>query len=235
MTRTTDITGSTGSTGIGAVIFDCDGTLVDSEELGFEAICEQALALGIPFAPGEANAVLRGRPMPECLDEFARRLGRPLPEGFEARLRAAMAERFRTHLQPMPGAHALLQSLALPFCIATNGPRAKVELTLSLTGLGRYFGDRVLCAYEVGLFKPDPGLFLAAARSLGVAPERCVVVEDSPPGIAAGLAAGMRVYAMRSPLVEALGPHPRVRLIDALADLAREPWMAVREADAGSR
>lgn len=214
---------------VDAVIFDSDGTLVDSETPGLEVLHAHALALGVPFAPGEGVETWRGRPMPDCLAELARRLGRPLPPDFEHVMRAAMADRFRQGLSPMPGAHALLQALQArqaPFCVATNGPRAKIELTLSLTGLRDYFGERVFCAYEVGMFKPDPGLFLAAAQALDVEPGRCVVVEDSPPGIAAGLAAGMQVYALRSPMVEALAPHPRLRLVGGLEALLREPWAA---------
>ncbi|MFD0669197.1 HAD family hydrolase [Ramlibacter sp. MAHUQ-53] len=216
---------------VDAVIFDADGTLVDSETPGLEVLHAHALALGVRFEPGEGVETWRGRPMPDALAELARRLGRPLPADFEAVMRAAMADRFREGLLAMPGAQALLEALQAqhtPFCVATNGPRPKVELTLSLTGLRGYFGEHVYCAYEVGLFKPDPGLFLAAAQALGAQPARCVVVEDSPPGIAAGLAAGMRVYALRSPMVEALQAHPRLRVVEGLEDLRREPWMATR-------
>ncbi len=216
-------------TPVDAVIFDADGTLVDSETPSLEVLHAHALALGVPFAPGEGVETWRGRPMPDSLAELARRLGRPLPPDFEAVMRAAMADRFREGLLAMPGAHALLRALQAqqtPFCVATNGPRHKVELTLALTGLRDFFGERLFCAYEVGVFKPEPGLFLAAAQALGAQPGRCVVVEDSPPGIAAGLAAGMQVYALRSPMVEALQPHPRLRVVQGLEDLLREPWMA---------
>jgi HAD superfamily hydrolase (TIGR01509 family) len=99
-------------------------------------------------------------------------------------------------LFPMPGAKELLSRLQIPFCIATNGPREKIELTLSLTGLRSFFGDRIFCAYDMGLFKPDPGLFLQAAAKLGTIPEHCAVVEDSLPGIQAGLSAGMQVFSL---------------------------------------
>lgn len=103
----------------------------------------------------------------------------------------------------IPGAFDLLERLTIPFCVATNGPREKAELTLELTGLLKFFPDRLFSAYEVGIYKPDPGLFLHAAQVMGVAPERCAVVEDSLPGVQAGLAAGMQVYALLPP--EGLG------------------------------
>lgn len=150
-----------------ALIFDCDGTLVDSEELGFEVIHEQALRLGVSFLDGEALAAFRGRSMSNCLAAIESRLGYSLPSGFEAHLREEMATCFRNRLQPMPGASFVLEKLTIPFCVATNGPRSKTELTLGLTGLLRYFDGKLVSAYEVGHFKPDPRLFLAAAQLLG--------------------------------------------------------------------
>jgi len=106
------------------------------------------------------------------------------------------ALRFAQRLDVIPGAFELLGALQIPFCVATNGPREKVELTLGLTGLRRFFPEHIFSAYEVGIFKPDPGLFLHAAQVLGMAPEHCAVVEDSLPGIQAGLNAGMRVFSL---------------------------------------
>ena len=140
---------------------------------------------------------------------------------FTRRVRAATEARFRQGLDPLPGARELLERLAIPFCVATNGPREKVELTLQLTGLRPLFGDRIFSAYEVGHFKPAPGLFLHAAAALGHAPEHCAVVEDSVPGIQAGLAAGMRVFALceRASLPDDLAG--RVVPVDSLMAFAR--------------
>jgi HAD superfamily hydrolase (TIGR01509 family) len=207
-----------------AVIFDLDGTLVDSEELGLEVLHRHATALGVQLPPGQEIATLRGRSMASCLALFARQLGRPLPGDFEATVRADMARVFKEHLQPMPGALELLQALKLPCCIATNGPRHKAELTLGLTGLMRFFEGRLFCAYEVGVFKPDPGLFLAAAKALGVQPERCAVVEDSLPGLHAGVAAGMHVYAINARQVLPDALQARVHVREDLRELLDEPW-----------
>jgi HAD superfamily hydrolase (TIGR01509 family) len=210
------------------VIFDCDGTLVDSEELGFEVLLAQARAAGVPFLPGEALLALRGKSMATCLATLAERLGRPLPASFEADFRQAAAAVFRERLQPMAGAVRLLEQLRVPCCVASNGPRSKTELTLGITGLLPLFQGRIFSAYEVGSFKPEPGLFLAAARAMGVSPARCAVVEDSLPGMLAGVAAGMQVYAVAPapPLPAQLAG--KVRVLERLEDLVRESWHPVR-------
>ncbi|MDQ5897382.1 MAG: hypothetical protein QG612_1468 [Pseudomonadota bacterium] len=206
---------------IEALLFDADGTLVDSEELGLDTLRRQALRAGAALSEADI-AGLRGQSMAACLQAVARRRGRPLPADFEARLREEMAAVFERELRPMPGAAALLAGLvqrAVPLCVATNGPRAKVELTLRLTGLAPFVAGRIFCAPEVGAFKPDPELFLAAAQALGVAPHRCAVVEDSEPGMEAGLRAGMRVFAVRTvqPMPPALAD--RIHQLDRLEDL----------------
>ncbi len=187
---------------IQAVIFDADGTLVDSEEPGMDVLHALAVAHGVQFTRAEAHQRFRGVRMADCIAWITAQLPAQAP-GFEAALTAQVRQqseiRFRQSLQPLPGALALLQSLQglqVPFCVATNGPRDKVELTLGLTGLRPLLGERIFCAYEVGHFKPDPGLFLHAAQALGVAPAHCAVVEDSLPGVLAGLAAGMQVFSL---------------------------------------
>lgn len=88
----------------------------------------------------------------------------------------------------------MLRQLDRPYCVASSGPRDKIEHSLSITGLLGYFPGRIFSAYDVGSWKPDPGLFLHAAETMGVAPERCAVVEDSVLGVQAGVAAGMTVF-----------------------------------------
>ncbi|MFT3813193.1 MAG: HAD-IA family hydrolase [Acidovorax sp.] len=201
-----------------AVIFDADGTLVDSEGIGLGLLAEHAAALGVGLSAPETGA-LRGESMAGCLEYLARRLGRALPGDFEPRLRQAMAAAFAERLRPMPGALEVLSSLRVPFCVATNGPRSKVSQTLEVTGLRPWLDERIFCAPEVGSFKPQPGLFLAAAQALGVAPGRCAVVEDSAPGMLAGIRAGMQVFAVAP--VHALpdGCDDKVRVLERLQDL----------------
>jgi HAD superfamily hydrolase (TIGR01509 family) len=210
---------------IGAVIFDCDGTLVDSEPIAAAAWADEVRALDPAVALDDDDLqALKGQGLPFVLDFLGQRIGRALPHDIETRVRHRMAVAFRERLQPIPGAMELLQSLSLPYCVASNGPRQKMELTLGVTGLLPWLQGRIFSAYEVGSFKPEPGLFLHAARELGVAPERCAVVEDSLTGIEAGLAAGMTVYAL-----PAAAPLPRewaarVQPIDGLHALMGAAW-----------
>src|SRR5574343_125007 len=185
---------------IAALLFDLDGTLVDSEHIGLQVLHELACGLGLRWGHEEFLLRFRGVPMPRCVATLAQHLPPGLPPLDEAaflrQLRAAMAARFRDGLDEMPGASALLSSLTIPFAVATNGPREKAALTLGLTGLDRWLQGRVFCAPEVGSYKPEPGLFLHAAQALGCTPHRCAVVEDSVTGLRAGLAAGMRVFSL---------------------------------------
>ena len=186
-----------------AFIFDLDGTLVDSEWMGLEVLHGMASALGAPWRLEDMHAQFGGKPMTQCAAELAKHLPpdqRPWDEAlFVKQLRANMAIRFRQDLQEIPGAKVLLQqlhTLQIPFAIGTNGPREKAELTLGITGLRDLIGERLFCAPEIGCFKPDPALFLHAAAALDCAPENCAVVEDSMPGLLAGLAAGMQVFSL---------------------------------------
>lgn len=213
--------------GIRAAIFDADGTLIDSEEPGMEVLYEQAVRIGLTRSREEAFRCFRGSRMADCVAWIAANSPETQPARDEAywtdftrHVRERQAERFRQSLLPMPGAEALLAGLRIPFCLATNGPRRKIDLTLALTGLDRFFGERVFSAYESGFFKPDPRLFLLAAEYMGVAPEYCAVVEDSLPGIEAGLAAGMQVFSLHEPAGLPVRLIERVTHIAALDELA---------------
>jgi HAD superfamily hydrolase (TIGR01509 family) len=183
-----------------AVIFDCDGTLVDSEGLWHEVLVAAVAEQGLILSVAEAIEAFRGGKMADCLADLEARLGHALPADFEPALRARIAEVFRARLRPFDGAIELVRSLSSSsrsICVASSGPPEKIATSLSLTGLRPFFEGRVFSSYDVGVWKPDPGLFLHAARAMGVAAEDCVVVEDSLPGIQAGLAAGMTVFAFQ--------------------------------------
>lgn len=178
------------------VIFDCDGTLVDSEPLSALVFAEALAEHGLSITPAAALEAFRGRRFALCVAMAEGMLGRTLPPDFEPMLRDRTAAAFRERLRPIDGAGALLATMPLPFCVASNAPRAKTELALTLTGLRPFVGERIFSAYDVGAWKPDPGLFLHAAAALGLPPADCLVVEDSEAGVMAGLAAGMRVVAL---------------------------------------
>ena len=182
-----------------AIIFDADGTLIDSEVPGLDIIHQVATAHGLVMTRHEAHERFRGVRMVDVATWFATELAQadePFIGHLQQHIRTLMAARFREGLNPMPGALELLNRLTVPYCVATNGPPEKVTLTLALSGLAGLMGDRVHSAYNVGSFKPAPGLFLHAAQALAVPPQHCAVVEDSLPGVQAGVAAGMHVFAL---------------------------------------
>ena len=209
---------------IEAVIFDCDGTLVDSETLADEALIECVRPHGLELTVDEVHARFRGRKMADCVAELERQLGDTLPADFVPGFRARCAEVFRNRLQAIDGALMTIERLHVPYCVASSGPREKIELSLGITGLLPYFKDRIFSSYEIGSWKPDPGLFLHAAGVMGVAPDRCAVVEDSAPGLQAGVAAGMVVFAFLkkgAPVCHAMTGVRVLRALPELPDLVR--------------
>lgn len=182
---------------IEAVIFDCDGTLVDSETLSLRVLVDYIYEFGLEVSYDEAMKRFAGTNLSFVFAELADRMTRPLPDDHVAEFRRRQIDLLRRDLQPMPGADGLLSSLDLPFCVASNAPRNKIEVCLATTGLDIHFApERIHSAYDIDRWKPEPDLFLLAAERLQFAPQNCVVVEDSLPGVEAGLAAGMTVIAL---------------------------------------
>jgi HAD superfamily hydrolase (TIGR01509 family) len=203
------------TTPVEAVIFDCDGTLVDSVTLATEVLVEYLADLGhaVP-ASGVGERFACGR-LSELLVDLERTLGRALPDDFVAELRRRRDEAMRARLRPIDGARELVAGLTVPMAVASNGPRDQTTLSLALTGLLPFFPARVFSAYDVGSWKPEPGLLLHVATQLGVEPARCLVVEDAAPGVDAALAAGMRVLV----LCESRWPSDLVREIRHLSEV----------------
>jgi HAD superfamily hydrolase (TIGR01509 family) len=173
------------------VIFDCDGVLVDSDRISLRIQAERISALGLEMTYEDCVREFLGLGMEATLEILAERLGRPLPKGWERELDAAVREGFRRELQPVPGVVEALDEIELPTCVASSGSHEKMRLTLGLTGLWDRFAGRIFSAEEVERGKPAPDLFLHAASRMSTPPERCIVVEDSPFGVAGAKAAGM--------------------------------------------
>lgn len=177
----------------GLAILDCDGVLVDSDRISLRIQAERISALGLETTYEDCLRDFLGLGMPATLQILSERLGEPVPDGWTEDLNAAVAEAFERELTPVPGIVEALDAIALPTCVASSGSHDKMRLTLGLTGLYERFAGRVFSADEVDRGKPAPDLFQHAAASIGVSPEDCVVVEDSPFGVTAAKAAGMRV------------------------------------------
>jgi HAD superfamily hydrolase (TIGR01509 family) len=194
-----------------AVIFDCDGTLVDSEPLAWRS-WERLLAEHGYTLTREDVETARGRSYPEIHGHFAERVpGLPDAPTVWAGFSGRLFELLESELTPFDDAIGTARELharGIPIAIASSSPRARLDATLVAAGLTELF-DITVAGDEVERGKPAPDLFLAAAEQLGVPPESCVAVEDSPPGVASALAAGMTVVAVaRAPEHrEALGVH----------------------------
>jgi len=176
------------------IIFDADGVLVDSEAIALEVLAEAARASGAEIANTEALSIFRGLKIADCVVEIERRASAKVASTFVDDVRTATALAFEARLKPITGVRSALAAINIPVCVASNGPRAKLNQTLRLTRLHRRFGSYVYSAYEVGSWKPDPGLFLHAAAQFQADPSCCLVIEDSVPGVRAGKAAGMKVF-----------------------------------------
>jgi HAD superfamily hydrolase (TIGR01509 family) len=173
------------------VIFDCDGVLVDSDRISLRVQAERISALGLETSYEDCVRDFLGLGMPATLRILTERLGGPLPADWERDLDVAVQDAFRAELRPVPGIEQALDRIDLPICIASSGSHEKMRLTLGLTGLWDRFSGWIYSGEEVQRGKPAPDLFLHAASRMSTPPQHCVVVEDSPFGVAGARAAGM--------------------------------------------
>ncbi len=176
-----------------AVIFDCDGVLVASEKLSSALEIKMLTELGCSVTQEELIAACFGKTQQEAFDYFRERWGDKIPLSFEQDYIQALHHKFFHELEVVPGVGDVLPFLKLPKAVASNSQKDRLTLVLSKTGLIDYFVGRIFPVDAVKRGKPAPDLYLAAADRLGVNPEKCLVVEDSPTGVKAGKAAGMSV------------------------------------------
>jgi len=181
-------------TGTELVIFDCDGVLIDSEVISARMLIAELEGYGVTMDMAFVSRHFLGRSYPVVLAEVRNRWGVALPERFEADYRARLLAAFERDLRPMPGVVEVIAALARPYCLATSSSPERLRRSLEITGLTGLFAGCSFTASEVARGKPAPDLFLHAAARMGVAAERCLVIEDSLNGLRAGLAAGMEVW-----------------------------------------
>ncbi|WP_188187463.1 HAD family hydrolase [Nonomuraea sp. SYSU D8015] len=203
------------------VIFDCDGVLVDSEPISVRVGVAALRRLGWSIDEAEYAERFVG-----CSTEYWDEHVGETPPGWREQLIAEYTAAVKAELRTVEGIEAALDGLTLPFCVASNGRHAFIRHSLELTGLADRFAGRVFSAEDVARGKPAPDLFLHAAATMGAAPERCVVVEDSPFGVMAAVSAGMRCLAYAGGLTPAarltgLGATALLHDLSTLPDLIR--------------
>ena len=208
---------------VGAIIFDFDGVIADSEALANTVLAEFVTNLGQPTTLDDALDRYCGRRWDDVLAAIESAVGRPLPADFSDDLRAATLDRFRRDLREVSGSTDFIRRFsAFPRCIASSSSLDRLQLCLSVLGLDDSFGGNVFSADMVKRGKPHPDIFLFAAEKLGVDPASCLVIEDSAGGIKAAVAAGMTAVGLCA------GSHIRwghdLRLREAGATHLAQSW-----------
>jgi len=220
------------------VIFDCDGVLVDSEPISIAVLVEALAAAGVTMSEEEAHVRFLGRSLKSMSEILHDDYGLAIDAAFLDAMRKVLYERFRAELQAVDGVAETVDALGIAHCVASSSQPERIRLSLTVTGLLSRFEPNIFSASMVARGKPAPDLFLHASAAMGVAPEYCVVVEDSPAGIAAGKAAGMRVVAFTGGS-HAKTPGHRETLLrlepDALFDDMRELLQFVRDEKADGK
>ena len=178
------------------ILFDCDGTLVDSENITNRVVAKMAGELGITMTLREAKQKFGGKTLDAVIYGMKEMSGKDIPTDWLPRLVKKVSRAYETDLQPMEGIKELLDSISIPICVASNGEPRHVKGSLTLTGLNGYFNENVFTASEVKKPKPAPDLFLYAAKKMGFKPKDCVVIEDSIPGVTAATNANIKVYGL---------------------------------------
>lgn len=199
------------------VIFDCDGVLVNSEPLSMQVLLQTLAEQGLTIPENEAYQLFLGRSLATTRNILRDDYNLELDDRALQSMRDNLFSLFRKHLQPID--HIAETLAALPpsviVCVASSSQHERIRLSLAVTGLLPHFDGRIFSATEVRNGKPAPDLFLHAAKQNGIAPEHCLVIEDSPSGIAAAKAAGMKVIAFTG------GTHIALAgLEQTIADLA---------------
>ncbi|MCU5772356.1 6-phosphogluconate phosphatase [Erwiniaceae bacterium BAC15a-03b] len=205
---------------IECVFFDCDGTLVDSELICTQSYVNTFAQYGVALSLQEMFEKYKGVKLYDIVADVCaqHQLDVPVAE-LESAYRKEVARLFDAGLQPIAGAQQLLAQVSVPMCVVSNGTVKKMQHSLGLTDMLRYFDDRLYSGYDIERWKPDPELMFHAAEKMDVAVERCILVDDSEAGAKAGIAAGIPVFyycadAHNQPL-----DHPLVTMFDDMAQL----------------
>jgi HAD superfamily hydrolase (TIGR01509 family) len=198
--------------GFDLIIFDCDGVLVDSEVISCRTYAEMLTRHGYPISVEQVHDRFLGRSAREARLEIEHELGRNLPDDLDTQLRAELYRSFAETLEAIPGIAQALDGISQAVCVASSGSPERIRTSLTLVNLHDRFVPNIFSAQQVEHGKPAPDLFLFAARQMQVPPERCLVIEDSIPGVIAARAAGMAVLGFHG------GSHCRPSTAAALRE-----------------
>ena len=178
------------------VIFDCDGVLVDSERVANEVFAQLLDEVcGLKFTLDDMFDTFVGHSRAQCLQKIEAMIGEPPPAELDLRYQRDIDDALKQTVQAIDGIETVLQTLELPYCVASSGSHHKMKMTLGKTGLMRFVEGNIFSTSDVELGKPHPDIYLHAARTMGFDdPSRCAVIEDSPIGVTGAVAAGMCVF-----------------------------------------
>ena len=181
---------------IQCVIFDCDGTLVDSERLCCQALCDTFAQFGATLTFEEAADHFEGGKLADILAATKQRLGVKVSiDRLEPIYRGLLDQLFEQQLKPMEGVFEVLEFLdnkGIEYCVASNGPKDKIKRCLDLTGLLPYFDGKIFSAFDTNSWKPEPDLIQYCVMNMGFTREQCLYIDDTPKGLEAGVRAGVR-------------------------------------------
>jgi HAD superfamily hydrolase (TIGR01509 family) len=194
------------------VIFDCDGVLVDSEVISCRAHAEILTRHGYPTTPEQVLHRFLGVSDREARQTIEREIGRDLPGDFEAQVKAATLKFYAGDLKAIAGVAAAIAAIDLPKCVASSGTPEKIRHGLECAGLYEQLAPHIFSATQVKRGKPAPDLFLFAAEKMRAVPSRCLVIEDSVPGVTGAVAADMIVLGFHG------GSHCQPGHADKLRD-----------------
>lgn len=182
-----------------AIIFDCDGVIVDTESVSNAIFKTMLSECGLELDDDTLHSQFTGFTNKQNLVHAEKLLGKPLPKNFDADYRQRFYDAMEQDLQPIDGVLSLLSKITVPIAMATNARREEMDYKLHKIQLADRFSTR-FCVEDVEHGKPAPDLYLKAAAALVIDPKDCLVIEDSVAGITAGRAAGMRVLAFSETL-----------------------------------
>ncbi|MCP2028280.1 HAD superfamily hydrolase (TIGR01509 family) [Flavobacterium sp. HSC-32F16] len=178
------------------IIFDCDGVLVDTEKIGNGILLEMAAEHGFEMEIEDAYRNFNGRNLKDCFRHIEEAIDQKLPETFEAEYRQRSFNAFKTQVKPMEGVVSFIENLKIPYCVASSGPVEKIRLNLEVAGLLDKFENKIFSSYQINSWKPEPGIFLHAAKEMGFDVKDCIVLEDSKAGVKSGISGGFKVFGL---------------------------------------